>query len=289
MSEAPTINAVAQWFGSNRENAEAVGKALGKLAWCGVPFTGGASELQFIDTRSGVANDLHRHLVNLGRVIRDQVLCAQAADVLGRTLYHESELEAAQRRCIERDRAVGRGLMGEAIPAADVAPDVGWAVDYFVVSWMGPGAASGKNTEFSRYFASRWSATGGASVVKFRSAVESLLGWKQILERWEFRVSDAFLFLDECKDEDGHGIYCDPPWVLEGEEYRHRFTERDHRELARKLGTFKRTRVVVRYGVCDLVRMLYPTSRWRWVETVTKNQDGNDVNEALIIGGGAAA
>ena len=111
MSEAPTINAVAQWFGSNRENAEAVGKALGKLAWCGVPFTGGASELQFIDTRSGVANDLHRHLVNLGRVIRDQVLCAQAADVLGRTLYHESELEAAQRRCIDRAERFAAALV----------------------------------------------------------------------------------------------------------------------------------------------------------------------------------
>lgn len=66
------IAAVAPWFGSARSLQRRPAEELGVLEWCGVPFAGGMPELQFIQTRGGVANDLHRHVINLARAIRNQ-------------------------------------------------------------------------------------------------------------------------------------------------------------------------------------------------------------------------
>lgn len=255
---------------------------LGKLDWCGVPFMGGACELPHINCRSGVANDLHRHVINLARVVRSESGCKIAAAELSEMLFHEDEFRAAQQRC--RSREVAPFALGGPSPAEPI-DDILWAVDYFVCCWMGPGAKPGKGTEFTSYFASRWSATGGASVTRFRSAVESLLGWTTILKKWEFRVLDAFAFLGECADKEGHGIYCDPPWPEQGAEYKFAFSRAEHEQLARKLSSFEKTRVVVRYGDHPLIRSLYTAPRWRFVESETKNQAGNAVPEVLIVNG----
>lgn len=282
MTTTPTITTIAPWFGANRVSGAEVGRQLGRLDWCGVPFLGGACELMHIQTRSGVGNDLHRHLINLARVVRDPEACHYVVDGLNHVLFHEEEYRHAQRRCREKD--VSPFLLGAEMKADD-RPCVQWAIDYFICCWMGPGAKPGKNTEFSSYFASRWTASGGASVKRFRSAVESLLGWSKILERWEFRVVDAFAFLGECKDTEGHGLYCDPPWPDAGAEYKHAFGDNDHRRLARMLATFKNTRVVVRYGDHPLIRECYPESRWRWVERTTRDQANGKVREVLIVNG----
>lgn len=284
MTQAPEIKigALTQWYGSNREKTEAAGRELGKLDWCGVPFMGGLPELRLIQARSGVAADLHRHMVNLARVVRDPDLCAQAGALLDLTPFHEAEYRDCQERC--RDREKPRFVLSD--EASTIAPpDVRWAVDYFISSWMGPGGSSGKSQEFTRYFSSRWSSSGGASVTRFRSAVESLLGWSRVLSRWEFRVMDAFAFINEVDDTEGHGLYCDPPWPKLGIEYKCRFSDEDQAKLEKKLRGFSKTRVVVRFGDHPLIRELYQPPHWRWVEFSTRNQANNEVAEVLIVNG----
>ena len=62
-----------QWFGSNSENAAEVGRLLEGCRFVGIPFAGGMSEVPFITAKQILANDLHRGVINLARVVRDDV------------------------------------------------------------------------------------------------------------------------------------------------------------------------------------------------------------------------
>lgn len=270
------INALAQWFGGNRMLAESVGAALGKLRWCGVPFAGGCPELPHINTAAGVANDLHRHVINLARVVRDDVLAEQLVYRLDGVLFHPDELAAAQQRCREREQP---GKVGD-------TPDVAWAVDYFAACWMGRGGHAGKQREFDQSLALRWTSSGGDSAVRFRSAIASLRDWHRALRNWSFTCIDAFAFIDKARDADGHGLYVDAPWPDAGDEYRHAFTHEQQGRLAEALARFTRTRVVVRYGDHPQIRALYPEPRWTWLLQTSRNQCNGDVAEVLIVNGG---
>lgn len=286
ITAAMKTTAIAPWFGANRIAAKRVGEELGKLAWCGIPFCGGCPELPHIRTRGGICADLHRHIINLANVIRDEDTWVELVDRLDTTLFHPDELDAAQRRCVEREQeANGGGLFSSAdfLGPTDRVP---WAADYFVACWMGRGGHAGKDTEFTQGLAVRWTASGGDSAVRFRSAIESLHAWHLALKKWQFERSDCFDFLDRVKDEAGHGLYVDAPWPDEGIEYKHKFDDDQQTKLAERLSRFKKTRVVVRYGDHSLIRFLYPESRWRWEFATTRNQKNNDVREALIVNGG---
>lgn len=75
---------------------------------------------------------------------------------------------------------------------------------------------------------------------------------------------DAFDFLDKVKDQDGHGVYCDPPFPGPGEKYAYKFGESQNRELARRLAVYSMTRVVCRFYDHELIRELYPEGPWGW-------------------------
>lgn len=270
------ITALAQWFGGNRMLAESVGRALGRLRWCGVPFAGGCPELAHIRTAAGVANDLHRHVINLARVVRDDALIEQLALRLDDLLFHPDEFAEAQRRCREREQ---HDRFGD-------TPDVQWAVDYFAACWMGRGGHAGKQREFDQMLSLRWTSTGGDSAVRFRSAIQSLRDWHRALRNWSFTCLDAFEFLDNVRDADGHGLYVDAPWPDAGDEYRHAFTDEQQARLAEALAEFTRTRVVVRYGDHPLIRELYPPQRWTWLGQTSRNQRNGEIAEVLIVNGG---
>lgn len=270
------INALAQWFGGNRMLAESVGRALGRLRWCGVPFAGGCPELPHIRTAAGVANDLHRHVINLARVIRDEALVEQLARWLDGLLFHPDELADAQRRCREREQL---GQIRD-------APDVAWAADYFAACWMGRGGQAGKRGEFDQTLSLRWTSTGGDSAVRFRSAIDSLRDWHRALRNWSFTCTGAFEFIDKVQDADGHGLYVDAPWPDAGEEYRHSFTREQQGRLAEALARFTRTRVAVRYGDHPLIRELYPPPRWTWLGQTSRTQRNGEIAEVLIVNGG---
>lgn len=278
--------ALANWFGSNRTLASTVGGYFDGCTWVGVPFVGGCCELPYIKCRSGMAADVHRHVINLARVVRDSELKPLLVERLDATLFHPDELADAQRRCLALESNSDVGLFGGGNPPSTLdRPDLDWAYDYFICSWMGRGGNAGTDAEFRQGISVRWNANGGDSCTRFRSATDSLNWWHVGLARWNFLVLGCFEFLDLVKDEIGHGIYSDAPWPGPGDKYTHRFTVSQQRQLARRLASFRRARVVVRYGDHPLIRELYPTPHWRWIEQTSKSQAGGDVNEVLIING----
>lgn len=290
------IGALAPWFGGNRTLAATVGRVMGRIDWCGVVFTGGAPELPHLNCRAGVANDLHCHLINMARVVRDELLVERMIGLVDDMLFHPVEYAEAQARCVAREAAwppVPEGGLFGAAPAAfctTVMPDVRWAADYFACCWMGRGGSAGQENEFAQQLAMRWTPTGGSSAKRWRSAVESLRAWNRALRHWEFTRLDAFEFLAQVKDMKGVALYVDAPWPDAGERYEHKFTTADQVRLAARLAAFRNVRIVVRFGDHPLIRDLYQGGRgqWTWIEQESRNQQGNGVAEVLIVNGGVA-
>lgn len=276
---------LAGWFGGNRLLAESVGVQLGKLEWCGVPFCGGCPELPYIRTRAGVASDLHRHIINLARCITSQETFEQLLSLVDSKLFHPDDMAAAKTRCKIREETTS--LFFEVAPTASTlsSPDPEWGADYFAATWMGRGGHAGKKTEFGQSLATRWTAGGGDSAIRYRSAVDSLIAWREVLKRWSFETRDVFDFLDRVKDEPGIGIYCDAPWPDAGHEYKHDFDDHKQERLAARLLAFKHARIVIRFGDHPLIQHLYPESRWTWMRQTSRSQANSDVDETLIVNG----
>lgn len=289
MSQHPmTITALAPWFGGARSLAHRIGPELGRLGWCGVLFAGGMPELPHIRTQAGVATDLHRHIINVARVVAEDGLLLRMIRRVDRLLFHEDVLAAAQRRCMDREHGGRVGLFSEGT-RADAHPDLEWAADYFVCCWMGRGGYAGRGGELTQSIAVRYTASGGSSAKRWRSAVESLPAWGTVLSRWQFVCESAFDVLARLKPQEKAGLYLDPPWVGAGDEYIHRFTTEQHIKLARECARLRSYRIVVRYGDHPLIRELYPEPAWRWVESTTRNQINGEVLEVLIVNGPSLA
>lgn len=278
------INSLAPWFGNNRMLAKRVGVECGKCDWCGVPFCGGAPELPHIECRSGLASDLHRHVINLCRVVSDDVLVQKLVQIADMKLFHPDELAAAQRYCIEREAASMSGLFGGGCKPSD-EPDEEWAAAYLAACWMGRGGHAGKKTEFTQNLAARYTASGGGSAIRYRNMIRSLLAWSRALRRWEFVCEDVFDFLDKSHDRDGHALYVDAPWPEAGIEYKHSFSDQKQRQLASRLAGLKHMRVVVRFGDHPLIREMYPESNWNWIDQISRDQQNGEVSEFLIVNG----
>jgi DNA adenine methylase len=273
--------ALANWFGANRTNAGLPGKLLAGCACVCVGFAGGMCELPYIDARQRTANDLHRHVVNLARVVADPALYTEMRANIEGSIYHPDTLAAAQRRCSYLETACDTTLFADG-RLLDESPSVVWASDYFVASWMAPGGRSGMDDEFGQSLSFRFTASGGGSSVRFWSAFDSLPAWHKSLRGWEFTTLDIFEFLGKCQDRKDAGLYLDPPWVEKRGEYKHDFTEHKHRELARVVNGYESMRVVMRYGDHPLVRELYCGGRWHYLELSSRNQGNNDVREVVI-------
>lgn len=279
---------LANWFGSNRLLASTVGDQLKGCDWVGVPFCGGCSELPHIKVRGGIANDLHRHIINLALVVRDPAMKADLVKRLDGMLFHPDELEKAQIRCRQREEEWAATSLFNGQKPPFIPASLHWAQDYFVTSWMGRGAQAGTKGEFKGALPLRYNANGGGSSVRFRSAAKSLDAWHEVCKLWEFTCEDAFEMLarvKDSKDAPGLGIYADAPWPDAGDGFAHRFTERQQRQLAEILGAFKLVRVVIRFGDHPLIRELYPESKWAWVLNDSRDQDNKAVREVLIING----
>lgn len=262
MKKQKLVNAIVPYFGANRLLAESVGKALAGCSWVGVPFAGSMAELQYIEARSLVVSDLHRDVIRLARIIANPSRCRTLIRVLKRTPFHPESLDDAQQRC-----RTGKGN----------------AIDFFVTQWMGRSGNAGTEKEFEGNLSTRWNGNGGDSNTRYRSAVRSLVYWHRIMRRCNFHVMDAFEFVAKCNDTPDTGIYCDPPWPGDGDEYRHKFTEQQQRDLADELGGFEQARIVVRYGDHPLIRALYKAPQWTWHEQTSRTQGNNGKAEVLIV------
>lgn len=287
------INRLAPWFGADTAVCGRVAELLRGQTHVTIPFGGGMAAAAVIQARSGVINDLHRHVINLARVVRDD---GRRTDLIARLrgmLFHPDELFSAQRYCKQIEEAQelrytlssgGPSLFGAPPPVdAAIVDEVQWAAAYFVCSWMGRGGHAGKASEFTQGLAVRFTATGGDSAVRFQSAVDSLEAWGAALRRWQFMCEDALELLTRVRDEPDYGVYVDAPWPDAGNEYRHRCNERQQRFLAQILGRFTCANVIVRFGLHPLIRELYPESRWRWELMTSRDQVNGAVCEALLV------
>ena len=271
MAKAGEITALIPYFGSNRLLAEKVGELTAGRIWAGVPFAGGMSEVLHMTCRQIVVNDLHRHVINLARVVAHETHRRELFKRLDRKLFHPSELQVAQAYC----KIIGPvGLL-----------DVDAAESYFVSQWMGRSGKAGTKTEFSGKIPVRWTASGGGSAIRYVSAVRSIPAIGRKLQRCEFTCMDAFEMIEKVKDLPTHCLYIDCPWPEAGAEYAHNFGggERElanHSRLAESLSRFKQTLVVVRFGEHPMTDTLY--AGWNRVTLRGKDQSGDATHEILL-------
>lgn len=257
-----------QYFGSNTENASEVGRILEGCSWVGLPFAGGMSEVPYITAREIVANDLHRHVINLCQIIADKDRRDRLVEFADALPYHTESLNTAQKFC--------REFKFEDGPCFQAAC---W---YFVSSWMGRGGNTGTDAEFKCSLPIRWTAAGGGSNQRYRTAIEALEFWGQAFRRCEFLCLDGFEFIGKVKDISENGLYVDAPWPGAGDAYLHKFSDDDHVRLASDLSRFQKARVVVRYGDCELVRSLYSDRYWK-VQTANSRNQANAIGTDLYI------
>lgn len=272
MARAPTT--LVPVFGTNRLNADKPAAHLNGCSFLAVPFAGGMSELRhFTGPRTVVVNDKHSHIINLAMIAADPTTGLALRRKLKRLAFHPMILRHAQSMC----RAWEQQEKWDGS-----TPSLQWAVDYFVCAWMARNGTAATDDEFETGLSIRWDAAGGDSVVRFRSAIAALRDWQTALARCTFQCLDAFAFLNKCKDAEDHGIYADPPWPSDGDQYKHKFPETKQRDLADHLSCYTKTRVVVRFGNHPLIRELYPEQHWTWNMVTGRTQTNRDKAEVLL-------
>lgn len=249
------VKAISPWFGSKRRLAANVIEALGPHTCYWEPFCGSLSVLLAKPAcRMETVNDLHGHLINLARVLREEHLADRLYQGLQRTLMAN---ELFNQAC-------------EYLKHEFISPDVEMAWAYFVASWMGRNGVQGTHGSHGDSFCARYSNNGGHSATRFVSAVESIPEWHQRLRGVTIFRHDAFEMIARIKDEKATAIYVDPPYIAKGAKYVHDFEADDHERLAKLLKRFKKARVVVSYYDHPKLLGLYP--KWSFTKyQVTKN------------------
>jgi len=226
---APTITALAPWFGGKRNLAADIVAELGPHVGYWEPFCGSMSVLLNKPRASHErVNDLHGDLVNLARVI-------QSADGpklyrrLRRVLFSEQQLTDSWERL-----------------QAECESPLERAFDYFVVSWFGRNGVSGTSDTIHKPGV-RYTTGGGHEGVRWNSAVQSIPAWRKRLQAVTILCRDAFEIIERIDDAGDTAIYCDPPYLVKKGNYVHDFSDADHERLAALLERFHAARVVVSY------------------------------------------
>jgi hypothetical protein len=280
------VSGLASWFGSNRILASEVGVEIGDCSWCGIVFAGSMSEAKHIKARCLYINDKHTHIINLAQVVASPTLGPKLYRALRRIPFHPESLAIAQERCKMREEKAGGFAWDTPVEQTDLSDPLQWAIDYFVCAWMPRHGTAGTKSEFDTGLSVRWSAGGGDSAVHYRGMIQSLSAWRKILRRGNFTTLDFREFLGKCKDETDTGIYSDSPFPGPGDAYKHPFTPKDHRDLAKQLRGFTRARVVCRFYDHPLVRELYPESHWTWrILEGGRTQTNDSAPEILLLNG----
>ncbi len=275
ITELPKITTLAPWFGSARMNAKRIGQEIGKQMLVSIPFCGGCPEVLYINSRQIKLNDLHNHIIVLARTIQDKAALETMLAILDGILLHPG--------CLEEARHFIRQHEEYEVPSGSLWADPLWAAQYFILVWISRQNA-GSDSELTSGLATRNTTSGGSSIQRWRSVVDSLQAWHKVLTgRCEFNCLDWRDWMKKTRDDEGHAIYADPPWQDAAVRYRHEFTEQDHRDLAEVLRSYEQCRVVIRHSDHPLYRELYP--EWTWVEIGGRNQNRKRISECLIING----
>jgi DNA adenine methylase len=293
-STKPRIGAIAPWFGSKRKLAHEIIDELGEHRVFWEPFCGSLAILMNKEPCvMETVNDLHRDLINLARVVQHDEEGPKLFERLARTAMHE-------------------GLFADASAAiADSeAPDFDpvRAYQYCIVAWLGRNGVAG-TASYNGHFCVRYTANGGHAAKRWRSVIESVPAWWERLQNVTILCRDAFELLGRIDDKAGTAIYVDPPYIEKGTVYLHDFGMRskrgqcrdaavsDHERLAKLIGRFKRSRVVVSYYDHPLLDKFYPdwTKRHLDATKALVNQGRRDrggavkAPEVLLINGPSLA
>lgn len=272
------ITALCPWFGSARGQAKQIGAAFAGIKWAGVLFGGSLCEIPAMlaaKVNSISVNDKHENLINLARVMADEMLGPKLYRQLRREPFTESTLDCAQAYF----RNGGIDLS---------EPHLCAAINYFICAWAGRNGKAGTTGELKGGLSVRWGATGGDSAARFSGAVWSIRDWRRVLARCTLFCMDWRDFIVKCKDVRENGIYADPPWPGLGVGYVHTFTDTEHWELSQSLNGFDKARVILRTGDSKLMRDLYPADLgWVWRAMLGRNQAGKETAEYLVIKNGA--
>ncbi len=273
-NKVPKIAAIAPWYGSNRSLAHKVGDLLAGCKHVTVPFAGGMCELPYITANIVVVSDLHRHVINLARVIQQHREKLQ--QTIEDTAFHPNQLVLSQNNC--------RRIESSKNPPDDESACFWWAFDYFCCVWMSRSATAGTDSEFNGAISTRWIASGGDSVVRFRNAGESLTAWQEVMRRCSFVCMDFFDLIEKVADLPENGLYNDSPFPGPGDNYKHKFGEPELRRMAARLAKFEKLRIVTRYYDHPLIRELYPEDRWTWHRLDGgKTQKNKEAPEVLLV------
>lgn len=268
------------WFGADTTVAEQYAALLADCKQVTVPFCGGLSIVAYLveTAREIVCSDKHWFAINLYQVLREPKTREMLIEKLSATPFHEEILKAAQAFCKAPAATQATAMDG---PDHSDAYYVFLAEKYFITAWMGRGGKGGCSGEFKGDLPVRWTATGGSSPLRFRTAVRSIQDvWGPICERCSFLCCDWAEILAKVKNDPTCGVYCDPPWVSAGDEYTHKFSPQDHVALESKLFRLGDAKIVVRYGDCKFIRHLY--QKWHIRTLESRNQANNGVGELCI-------
>lgn len=244
------------YFGSDSEVAPRLASMLDECKHVTIPFCGGMSILPHLKARAIVANDLHELAINFYRHVSGVMGKECQQQLIERcelTLSHPSEMSDAQARI---SHPAWKGSWVQA-----------WA--FWALCWIGRKGKGGTKNQGGMPSVRR-TANGGTNASRIRAAADDLVEWAKHFERCEWESIDFRKLLPKVADQDGCGIYCDPPWVGAGDGYLHSFAETDHAELRNYLTRFQHTKVVVRYGDHPFIRGLY--SNWKITDALSRDQ-----------------
>lgn len=239
------ITAILPYFGSKRGLAPVIIELTGSHKSYWEPFCGSMSVLMRKEPCGmETVNDLNGDVINLARVIQNKGLAFELYDKLSRTLCAEQFFIEAKERWTS-------------VCYISEEPDLDRAYDFFVMSWQGLNGVSG--TKRCNYqFALRWCTGGGQGAKRWTNVASSIPAWHKRLQNVTVIQKDAFLLIDNIKDETGTVIYCDPPYFTKSNKYIHDFESEDHIKLAELLCRFKHAKVIVSYYDDPKLRDLYP-------------------------------
>ena len=174
---AMPITALAPWFGAKRILAAQIVAEFGEHRTYWEPFAGSMAVLMAKPPVSmETVNDLHRDLINLACVVRDQKMGPRLYRMLRRTLMHEDLFDESDAFMREVERTGIAGLP-EGLPRKMVER----AYNFFVVSWMGRNGCAGQPSNKKGTYCARFTNKGGHAATRWHKAVSSIAAWRRRL------------------------------------------------------------------------------------------------------------
>lgn len=243
------LNAMAPWYGSKRQLAPRIIPLFGKhFAFWDIMCGSCAIPLAKENCRMTVINDLNGAVVNLARVVADDVMSILLFERLYRTAFcEELYLDSVD--------------WLKAMKAPQDHP-LEWAYHYFILSWQGRNGLVGTVGEHKTGFCKRYNANGGDPATRFRGVVANVPAWWEKMREWTILSEDSIGLCSHIEDKDGVVAYCDPPYLDKQAKYIHDFDDDMHVRLAESLRRFKQTRAYVSYYDHPLLEDLYLKHGW---------------------------